>query len=143
MNRRNGMTLAALTATAALALAGAGCGNGHAQAAQEATARDSRPKVTVAAPVTATITEFSEQTGRAEAPQMVDVRARVAGHIVRTSFKEGDIVKKGDLLFLIDPRPYQIAVARARADLESARADRELAKRNAGRAEELLKSNSI
>ena len=138
--RTIGQLIAAAAIVAIAPLAG-GCGRGaHADTNGPV---DSRPKVTVASPVAATVTEFSEQTGRAEAPGTVDIRARVAGHIVRAPFKEGDLVKKGDLLFSIDPRPYQVAVARAKAELESSHADHSLATRNTARAEALFKSNVI
>jgi len=101
------------------------------------------PKVTVATPIRERVVEFSEHTGRTEAPESVEIRARASGHLVQASFREGDLVKKGDLLFVIDPRPYRTALARAKAELASARADHALAVRNAARAEQLHKSNTI
>jgi RND family efflux transporter MFP subunit len=101
------------------------------------------PQVTVAEPVVASVAEFSEHTGRTEAPGTVEIRARASGYLLRAAFHEGDVVKKGDLLFLIDPRPYQAVLARAKADLLSARADYELAKKNAARAEQLFKTDAI
>lgn len=102
-----------------------------------------RPKVTVASPVTSAVTEWSDHTGRAEAVATVEIRARASGYLTKTSFREGDIVKKGELLFVIDERPYRAALRRARAELESLRADRELAQRNAQRAEQLLAAHTI
>jgi RND family efflux transporter MFP subunit len=104
---------------------------------------DSRPKVTVAQPIVASVADYSEHTGRTEAPEAVDIRPRSTGHLLRAAFHEGDLVKKGDLLFVVDPRPYQARRARARAELESVRADYELARKNAARAEELVKTNVI
>jgi len=104
---------------------------------------EQRPKVTVAQPVLASVADFSEHTGRTEAPESVEIRTRASGYLVRVAFKEGDLVKKGDLLFVIDPRPYQAALARAKADLESIRADHQLAKSNAARAQRLYKDNAI
>ncbi|HEU4538303.1 MAG TPA: efflux RND transporter periplasmic adaptor subunit, partial [Polyangiaceae bacterium] len=89
------------------------------------------------------VAEFSEHTGRAEAPGAVEIRARAAGHLERAAFREGELVKKGDLLFVVDPRPYRAALARARADLEAARADHALAEKNAARADALYQSNAI
>jgi multidrug efflux system membrane fusion protein len=104
---------------------------------------EQRPKVTVAQPVVASVADFSEHTGRTEAPESVEIRTRASGYLVRVAFKEGDLVKKGDLLFVIDPRPYQAALARAKADLESIRADHQLARSNAARAQRLYKDNAI
>jgi RND family efflux transporter MFP subunit len=116
-----------------------GCG----RRGQAVAAVDSRPKVTIAQPIVASVADYSEHTGRTEAPEAVDIRPRASGHLVRAAFREGDLVTKGDLLFVVDPRPYQASLARARAELESVRADYELAKKNAARAEELVKTNVI
>jgi multidrug efflux system membrane fusion protein len=120
-------------------LATTGC---RSQAASP-TPGEQRPKVTVAQPVLASVADFSEHTGRTEAPESVEVRTRASGYLVRVAFKEGDLVKKGDLLFVVDPRPYQAALARAKADLESIRADLQLARSNAARAQRLYKDNAI
>src|SRR5438445_9536556 len=120
--------------------AAVGCGR---RAEAGTSVGESHPKVTVAQPLAATVADFSEHTGRTEAPEAVEIRTRASGHLVRAAFREGDLVKKGDLLFVVDPRPYQAALARAQADLQSVRADYELAKKNAARAEELLKTNVI
>src|SRR6266478_5070077 len=93
--------------------------------------------------VAAWVADYSEHTGRTEAPEAVEIRPRASGHLVRAAFREGDLVKKGDLLFVVDPRPYQASLARARAELESVKADYELAKKNAARAEALVKTNVI
>jgi RND family efflux transporter MFP subunit len=102
-----------------------------------------RPKVTVAAPVASSVTEWSDHTGRAEAVETVEIRARASGYLTKAAFREGDIVKRGELLFVIDERPYRAALRRARAELESLRADRELAQRNAQRAQQLLAAHTI
>ena len=80
------------------------------------------PAVTVARPLQKTITEWDEYTGRFVAVETVEVRARVSGFIDSIHFKDGQIVKQGDLLFVIDPRPYQIAVEQAKAEVERAQA---------------------
>jgi RND family efflux transporter MFP subunit len=108
-----------------------------------AQATDNRPKVTVARPAVATISEFSEHTGRTEAKEAVELRARASGYLQKVSFREGELVKKGQLLFVIDPRPYQSALASAKAELESTRVDLELAHKNLARAEQLMKSGTI
>ena len=79
------------------------------------------PSVTVAHPVQKVITEWDEFTGRFTAVESVEVRARVSGFIDSVHFKEGQIVKQGDLLFIIDPRPYRNAVDQAKADVERAK----------------------
>ena len=90
------------------------------------------PPVTVARPLEKTITEWDEYTGRFTAVETVEVRARVSGFIDSIHFKEGQVVKQGDLLFVIDPRPYTFAVEQAKADVERAKA--KLADSLAGRA---------
>jgi RND family efflux transporter MFP subunit len=99
--------------------------------------------VSVAEPVAETVVETSEYTGRAEAVDSVELRARVVGELRRVAFREGDIVKKGELLFVIDPRPYEAALARTRGALERAKADLWLAGRDTARAESLVHSKSI
>jgi RND family efflux transporter MFP subunit len=109
----------------------------------KAHAADGKAKVTVALPVAASLTEFSEHTGHTEAPESVEIRARAGGHLLKASFEEGELVKRGDLLFVIDPRPYQNALKRSKAELRSIRADHQLAARDAERARQLQESGSI
>jgi multidrug efflux system membrane fusion protein len=92
------------------------------------------PAVTVARPLQKVITEWDEYTGRFAAVETVEVRARVSGFIDAVHFKEGQIVKRGDLLFVIDPRPYRLAVEQAKADVERANAKLEIAKLDVQRA---------
>ncbi len=77
--------------------------------------------VTVAKPLAKKITEWDEFTGRFSAVESVEVRARVSGHLEKIAFKDGQLVKKGDLLFEIDPRPFEIALDQASADVERAK----------------------
>jgi len=100
-------------------------------------------KVKVATPVATQLEEVSDYTGRAEAVDDVEIRPRASGHIQQVAFHEGELVKKGDLLFVIDPRPAQAAIARARAEIAQVRADHSLAERDTDRAEKLFKSASI
>ena len=99
--------------------------------------------VGVAEAITASVSEAGEYTGRSEAVDSVDIRPRVAGELQRATFREGDLVKKGDLLFVIDPRPYQAALARAEGALARAKADLGFAQRDAARAAELIKTGAI
>ena len=89
---------------------------------QAASSAPPPPPVTVARPLQKTITEWDEYTGRFTPLASVEVRARVSGFIDSIHFKDGQIVKQGDLLFVIDPRPYQLAVEQAKADVERAKA---------------------
>lgn len=100
-------------------------------------------KVTVAKPVVKRIVEWDEFVGRLESPKMVYLRARVGGYLEKVHFKEGTEVKEGDLLFTIDPRPYQAAVEGARAELDRNRTRAELARNESKRAETLIKSRAI
>ncbi|MET0284746.1 MAG: efflux RND transporter periplasmic adaptor subunit [Polyangiales bacterium] len=102
-----------------------------------------RPKVTVAQPAVATVADYSEHTGRTEAPDAVEIRARASGYLNKASFKEGDIVKKGDLLFVVDPRPYEAALARSKAELEATRVDLDLAHKELDRASQLYGRGTI
>ncbi len=95
------------------------------------------PSVTVAKPVAKKIVEHSEYTGRLAAIENVEVRPRVSGYITEIAFKDGALVKKGDLLFVIDPRPYQAALGQSEGQLKQAQAAQDLANRNFTRAEDL------
>lgn len=101
------------------------------------------PKVTVSKPLVREVTEWDEYVGRLEATDSVEVRARVSGYLESIHFGEGEIVDKGDLLFIIDPRPFEAALNRAEGELELARARLQLAKSNLARAKKLLDSNAI
>ncbi len=101
------------------------------------------PKVTVSQPVVREIIEWDEYTGRLEAVDSVEVRARVSGYLESIHFQDGQIVKKGDLLFVIDPRPYQAELDQAEAELELAKARLKLAQDNVVRAKKLLGARAI
>lgn len=79
------------------------------------------PAVTVSKPITREVTEWDEYTGRLEATETVEVRARVAGYLDQVHFKDGQIVNKGDLLYSIDPRPFERTLDQARAEVAQAR----------------------
>lgn len=99
--------------------------------------------VTVAAVPEREITEWDEFTGRLEAVDQVEIRPRVSGYIRRVAFAEGGEVKKGEVLFEIDPRPYQAELARVEAGLESARSAAALAKSEKQRAGTLVDMQAI
>jgi multidrug efflux system membrane fusion protein len=111
--------------------------------APEATAQMPAAQVSVAEVIEQPINEWDEFTGRLEAPEAVDIRPRVSGFIDRVAFDEGSLVKKGDLLFQIDPRPFQAEVKRLEAQLQQARASQARTASEARRGERLRKSNAI
>lgn len=96
------------------------------------------PQVSVAAALEREVQEWDEFTGRLEAVESVEVRPRVTGYIDSVNFTEGSVVKKGDLLFVIDQRPYRAELAKAEADLARAVARAELNKTDVERSEKLL-----
>jgi RND family efflux transporter MFP subunit len=89
------------------------------------------------------ITEWDEYSGRLEAVQTVEIRPQVSGYLQEVKFEEGRDVKKGDLLFLIDPRPYQAELDRAQAEVERSRTAAELAQSDLTRADKLLESRAM
>src|SRR5262249_61317577 len=82
------------------------------------------PRVIVTTPITDTVIDYQDFTGRLDAIPTVDIRARVTGYVTEAPFKEGDVVKKGQLLFQIDKRPYQADLNQAISNLNVAIADR-------------------
>jgi membrane fusion protein, multidrug efflux system len=102
-----------------------------------------RPKVTVSQPILREVMEWDEYTGRLAAVESVEVRPRVSGYLQSIHFNDGQIVQKGALLFVIDPRPYQAEVSRAEAELGLAKARLELAQSDVVRAKRLLQFRAI
>jgi RND family efflux transporter MFP subunit len=96
------------------------------------------PQVSVAAALEREVQEWDEFTGRLEAVESVEVRPRVTGYIESVNFAEGSVVRKGDLLFVIDPRPYRAELAKAEAELARAVARSELSTTDVARSEKLL-----
>lgn len=97
----------------------------------------SLPAVTVSIPLQREVVEYDEYTGQFSAVEYVELRARVSGYLASHHFNEGQIVNKGDLLFIIDPRPFDAALASARGQLRQAEARVELANRQLARAGQL------
>lgn len=101
------------------------------------------PEVSVAEVVVRDVRFWDEFTGRIEAVETVELRPRVAGYVERVHYNEGEVVDKGDVLFVIDQRPYRAALARAEAELAHAEARVDLTRAEAARAEALGQSRSI
>src|SRR5260221_14397502 len=96
------------------------------------------PVVSVVQPVSRDVVEWDEYIGRLESPETVEIRARVSGYLDKVHFKEGKEVKKGDLLFSIDRRPYQAEFDRTDAEYQRAISQSELAKNDFERAKRLI-----
>jgi RND family efflux transporter MFP subunit len=101
------------------------------------------PAVTVATPVKRTITDTDEYVGRFVAVDSVEVRARVSGYLEKVEFKDGQLVKQGDLLFSIDKRPFQNVLDQAKANLAQARANLAFAESDLARAAQLVRDRTI
>ena len=99
--------------------------------------------VTVAQPTKRTVTDWDEFTGRFEAMEEVQIRARVGGFVDSIQFKDGDFVKPGDLLYVIDSRPFEAVALQADGQLADARAKAELAKRELDRALTLVTTSAV
>lgn len=101
------------------------------------------PTVTVSAPLEDSVTRYDEFTGRFRAIERVEVRARVSGYLDEIRFTDGEMVEKGAVLFVIDQRPYRIALEQARADLINARTRLELARKELERAQGLRSTGAV
>lgn len=101
------------------------------------------PVVSVSTPVQRQVTGWDVYTGRLEAVDTVEVRPRVSGYIERVAFRDGDFVRRGDLLFVIDPRPYEAAVKQAEGQLAQAQAQLVFANKEYERASSLITSQAI
>lgn len=101
------------------------------------------PVLSVAVPLAREVTEWDEYIGRFEASKSVEVRPRVAGAITQVHFTDGQIVRQGQPLFTIDPRPYRASLAEARAAAASARSDLALARLELERAGRLVDIEAV
>ena len=124
----------------ALALLVAGCGE---QQQQRQAAAPPPPAVTVAKPVQQTVTDYDEYVGRFVAVNSVEMRARVSGYLEGVHFKDGQLVKQGDLLFTIDKRPFQNTLDQARAKLAQAKSNVVFTKADLDRAAQLVHDKTI
>ena len=97
----------------------------------------------MATPLRRDVTAYQDFTGRTSSVQRAEVRARVPGFLQRMNFVAGDVVRKGQLLFLIEPEPYQAQRDQAEAALKSAEANRDRAQSDLERLEEAIKTNAV
>ena len=116
----------------------AGCGGGGAPVASLPP-----PEVSVSQPIERAVSDSLEFTGRVEAVESVDVRARVSGYITKVAFDAGALVHEGDLLFEIDPREYETAVTRAQGDIARLRANLARAGAEVARTQKLRPSGAV
>src|SRR5262249_37794878 len=116
----------------------AGCGGGA-----QPVASLPPPEVSVSQPIERPVSDSLEFTGRIEAVESVDGRARVSGYITKVAFDAGALVKEGDLLFEIDPREYQTAVTRAQGDIARLRANLARAGAEVARTQKLRPSGAV
>jgi multidrug efflux system membrane fusion protein len=133
----------ALLGSAALVALVVFAGIGYTRAKPVAAANAPLPEVTVAEVIHQPLREWQEFTGRLQAVNTVELRPRVSGYIDRVTFADGTRVKKGQLLFQIDPRPFQAEVDRLVAERSRSVSDFELAKANRARAERLIGAHAI
>jgi multidrug efflux system membrane fusion protein len=101
------------------------------------------PQVSVATVIERRVKDWDEFTGRLQAVETVEIRPRVSGYIDKAAFTEGSLVKKGDLLFVIDPRPYQAEYDRAAADVKRFKTALELARVELTRVQHLKDSGAV
>jgi multidrug efflux system membrane fusion protein len=138
MNRAAaGLILASLALVAPLLAA---CGSSQAPAQ---TAAPPPPAVTVAKPEKRTIVDEDEYVGRFTAVDSVEVRSRLSGYLASVNFTDGQMVKKGELLFTIDRRPFQIVLDQARANLAQARANLAYTQNDLARGQQLVRDKTI
>lgn len=133
-------SIATLALSALVAAVIAACSS---QAAPGEGAAPPAPEVSVATVLSKQVRQWDDFTGRVSAVETVDLRPRVSGYVERVAYKEGQEVKKGDLLFVIDQRRYRAELARAQANLERARSEARLAQTQDVRAATLLEAKAI
>ena len=129
----------ALSLALPIALAIAGCDT----RAQEVANLPPPPAVSVATVLSKPVHQWDTFNGRVTAVESVELRPRVSGYVQQVAFDEGQEVAKGDLLFVIDPRPYRAALDQAQAQLQRARAEAKLAQAQDARAQALIEARAI
>jgi RND family efflux transporter MFP subunit len=130
---------AGLAAALALATLLVGCGDNT----QQKAAAPPPPTVTVAKPTQRTVSDYDEYVGRFAALDSVEVRARVSGYLDSVDFKDGQMVKQGDLLFTIDKRPFQTALDQSRANRQLAQSNLTFTESDLKRAQQLVTEKTI
>src|SRR5262249_38150420 len=100
------------------------------------------PPVSVSQPLTREVIDHDDYEGRIAAVEMVEVRSRVRGHLVKVNFQDGQMVKEGDLLYEIDPRPYKASLNAAEAQNAAAEASLELARKEYNRTVQLVRTGA-
>lgn len=141
-NRRLGL-IAGAAALVALGAVGLGQFGSHAAQANPESAAPPATPVSVAQVVRQDVSAWNEFSGRLEAVDRVEVRARVAGAVQQVHFREGSLVKAGDLLFTIDPAPYQAEVARVEAQVAAAQARVTYTQSELARSRALLDEHAV
>jgi len=140
----DGGPVRATLVAAVVSLAAAGCDQGSpTQAQPQAKGAPPPPLVVVSQPLQRRIVEWDEYTGRFDAVETVEVRARVSGYLKEVHFKDGQEVKQGDLLFVIDPRPFERALEQAQAELLQATTKVENANLDVARGKPLVERRII
>src|ERR1700737_1863619 len=140
-NSRNHSIASRLMLAVIAAIAGLDAGCSSSGSAQPRT--PAPPEVSVAQVICKQIGDSDEFTGRLEAVNAVEVRPRVSGYLQGVHFTEGAIVRQGELLFQIDPRPFQAEVDRLKGDLSQAKAQRSRAQSDFARAERLHNNDGM
>src|ERR1700688_2836931 len=130
------VNLLGVSACALLSIGGCGKSGGSAQSAPP-------PQVTVAQVLEKRVKDWDEFTGRLQAVETVEIRPRVSGYIDKVAFTEGGQVKRGDLLFVIDPRPYQAEYDRAAADVKRYKTSLDLAQIELTRVQRLKDTGAV
>jgi RND family efflux transporter MFP subunit len=139
--RRRATVLLGTVAVLLLGAGGAWVAMQHSASSQTVVAAPPPPAVTVSAPLQRDVTRWADFTGQFSAVDQVELRAQVAGYLTEIHFADGQVVKKGDLLFVIDQRPYQIALQQATAQYQAAVAALDLANKQVSRASELHRND--
>ncbi|GAB2510300.1 efflux RND transporter periplasmic adaptor subunit [Lysobacter humi (ex Lee et al. 2017)] len=139
MTASNPSRLSVFALAIATALVVAGCTS----QAESAPAMPPPPEVSVAQVLAKPVRDWDDFTGRLQAVETVELRPRVSGHVERVAYREGDLVRRGDLLFTIDPRRYKANLDRAIAELERARSEARLAQSQDRRAQMLVDAKAI
>src|SRR3954468_19775114 len=127
-----------IAAALSLAFALAACGQG-----EKGAGVPPPPTVTVAKPAVRAVTDQDEYVGRFVAIDAVEVRARVSGYLDKIHFRDGQMVKQGDLLFTIDKRPFENTVAQSQGTLAQAKANLAFAEADLDRAKQLVTNRTL